>query len=77
MSMRKHKPVPISKMKKRRHEGKMTICQILRNIYAMTNNEEIKMKCRIGTSMAKSMNKRLLYYKETYGEMERKKNESV
>ena len=76
MSIRKHNPVPVSKMRKRRREGKMTICQILRNIYAMTDNEEIKMKCRIGTSMAKSMQNRLIYYKKTYGEIE-KNNESV
>lgn len=36
----------------------------MRDIYAMTDNEEIKIKCRIGMSMAKSMHERLKKYRK-------------
>ena len=75
MSMRRHHPVPVSKMVKTRYAGHHTICQFLRDIYAMTNNEDIKLKCRIGMSMTKSMHEKLKYYKKTYGEIEKKKGE--
>jgi len=64
MGMRKHKPVSIKKIEKTRYKGHHTICQFMRDIYAMTDNEEIKMKCRIGMSMAKSMHERLKKYRK-------------
>jgi hypothetical protein len=64
MPMRKHKPVSIKKIEKTRYQGHHTICQFLRDIYAITKNEEIRMKCRIGMSMAKSMHERLKKYRK-------------
>ena len=60
-------------MTKTRYAGHHTICQFLRDIYTMTNNEEIKMKCRIGMSMTKSMHEKLKYYKKKYGMIEKKR----
>ena len=64
MPMRKHKPVSIRKIEKTRYQGHHTICQFLRDIYSITDNEEIKMKCRVGMSMAKSMHERLKKYRK-------------
>ena len=64
MSMRRHEPVSVSKIEKTRYKGHHTICQFLRDIYSMTDNEEIKMKCRIGLSMTKSMHERLKKYRK-------------
>ena len=72
MSMRRHYPVPVSKMTKERYKGHHTICQFLRDIYALTDDEEIKLKCRIGMSMTKSMHERLKYYNKKYGHLEEK-----
>jgi hypothetical protein len=51
-------------MKKQRYKGHHTICQTLRDIYALTDNEEIKLKTRIAMSMAKSMHNKLKQYKK-------------
>ena len=64
MGMRKHKPVSIKKIENPKHKGHHTICQFLRDIYKLTGNEEIKMKCRVGMSMAKSMHERLKVYRK-------------
>jgi hypothetical protein len=64
MSIRKHKPVSIAKIEKSRYKGHHTICQFLRDIYSLTDNEEIKLKCRIGLSMTKSMHERLKKYRK-------------
>ena len=64
MAMRNHKPVSIAKIEKTRYKGHHTICQFLRDIYAMTDNEDIKLKCRIGMSMTKSMHERLKKYRK-------------
>ncbi len=64
MSIRKHRPVSIRKIENPRYKGHHTICQFLRDIYAMTDNDEIKLKCRIGMSMAKSMHERLKKYRK-------------
>jgi len=64
MKIRMHKPVSIKKIENPRYKGHNTICQYLRDIYAMTNDEEIKMKCRVGMSMAKSMYERLKKYRK-------------
>lgn len=63
MSYLKREPVPESKMKRRRYKGHNTICQTLRDIYALTDNEEIKLKCRIAMAMAKAMQDKLKEYK--------------
>lgn len=64
MSMRRHEPVSIRQIENTRYKGHHTICQFLRDIYSMTDNEEIKMKCRIGMSMTKSMHERLKVYRK-------------
>ena len=64
MGIRRHKPVSIRKIENPRYHGHHTICQFLRDIYKMTNDEEIKLKCRIGMSMAKSMHERLKKYRQ-------------
>jgi len=62
--VRRHKPVSIGKITKKRYQGSNTICQFLRDIYAMTDNPDIQMKCRIGMSMTKSMHNRLKKYRK-------------
>ncbi len=37
----------------------LTLCQILREIYWKTDDPEIKWKCRLGTTMAKAMAKKI------------------
>lgn len=64
MSYPKHQPVPEKTMDISNYEGHHSICQTLRDIYHMTDNEDIKLKCRIAVSMAKSMQKKLKWYKE-------------
>lgn len=64
MAMRKHKPVSIRKIENPRYKGHHTICQFWRDIYALTDDEEIRLKCRIGMSMAKSMHERLKKYRK-------------
>jgi len=64
MAYPKHKPVPERKMHRNSTEGHDTICQYLRDIYNMTNNSEIKMKCRIGMAMTKAMHEKLKEYKK-------------
>lgn len=61
-------PVPESEMgwgttKGLRFKGYHTICQILREIYFMTDNEELKLNCRTALAMAKRMDRKLKWYK--------------
>jgi hypothetical protein len=42
--------------------GRLTCCEILREIYRATDNPEIKMKCRVATTIAKSMAARITKY---------------
>ena len=66
MSYKKRKPVPEKDMFKSRYKGHHTICETLREIYQLSNDENIKLKCRLSMSMAKSMHERLKKYnKET------------
>ena len=57
-------PTSIGVMKKKRYHGHNTICEKLREIYMLTDNDEIKMKCRIAMTMAKNMHNKLKSYKE-------------
>ena len=72
MPYKRHEPCPISEMDRSRWDGHHSICQFLRDIYHMVENngdpEEVKLKVRVCVSMAKSMNKKLQYYKHTYVE---------
>lgn len=67
MSYKRHRPIDIKEMEKDRWHGHHTICQFLRDIYHATDNEDIKLKCRVGMSMAKAMHNRLKWYKQKYG----------
>ena len=67
MPMRRHEPVSEKKMLRKRYDGHHTICQMLRDIYSLTEDEDIKLKCRIAMSMAKSMHEKLKSYRERFG----------
>lgn len=56
-------PVDVGYMLKKRYHGHFTICQKLRDIYLATDNEEIKLNCRIAMAMAKKMHEKLKWYK--------------
>ena len=51
-------------MRTTQFDGNITICQMLRDIYAITKRKRIKEKCRIAMAMAKAMDKRLHAYKK-------------
>jgi hypothetical protein len=57
-------PCPVELMGVRRLFSRDCICATLRNIYEMTDDEEIKFWCRISLTMAKNMTLSLLEYKE-------------
>lgn len=63
MPYKHREPVPESEMQRDRYSGHHTICQTLRDIYAMTEDPEIRLKCRIGVSYAKAMHEKLKWYK--------------
>ena len=64
MSYKRYDPVPEVMMDKTRFEGHHSVCQMLRDIYHLTGNEEVKMKARIAMSMTKKMHNKLKKYKE-------------
>ncbi len=77
-----HEPVDISEMDRSRYQGHHSICQKLRDIFHMTENEEIKIELRICMSMAKSMNSKLQDYKhaeedKTRREVQCQQNQSL
>jgi len=55
--LHKHEPVPREKMEKA--SPQYTICEVLREIYRLTDDEDIRYRCRVATAMAKAMNRRL------------------
>lgn len=61
--MKEREPIDISEMDKKRWEGHHSICQTLRDIYHMTDNEDLRLKCRVAMAMTKAMNKKLKSYK--------------
>lgn len=69
MSYKRRKPVPEKEMDKSRYEGHHTVCQTLRDIYHLTDDEEIKYKCRLGMSMTKAMHKKLKKYKKMFDDL--------
>jgi hypothetical protein len=50
-------------MNKHRWDGHHTVCQTIREIYRMTEDPEIKMKCRLAMAMTKAMHEKLKEYK--------------
>ena len=63
MSYPRVKPIDERKMRRTRYEGHHTICQVLREIYGLSDDEDIKLKARVAMAMAKKMHERLKYYK--------------
>lgn len=47
-----------------------TICQVIRTIYQKSEDEEIKLLCRVATFMAKKMDAKLREYNNLYDENE-------
>lgn len=60
----KVEPTSEAIMRKKRYHGHNTICEKLREIYMLTDSDNIKMKCRIAMTMAKKMHNKLKEYKE-------------
>jgi len=63
MPYKRREPVSEKVMLNERYKGHHTICETLREIWASTDDEEIKYKCRLATAMAKAMQNRLKKYK--------------
>jgi hypothetical protein len=42
---------------------RFTVCEVFRQIYKTTDNEEIKLNCRMGSSIAKLMAAELTFFK--------------
>ena len=63
MPYKRREPVAESVMENTRYEGHHTICQTLRDMYHMTDNADIKLKCRLAMAMAKAMQDKLKWYK--------------
>lgn len=63
-------PVSEDAMLTQRHKDEYTICQTLRDIYALVSDLEIekkldaKLQLRVAMSMAQSMSKKLVKYKQ-------------
>jgi hypothetical protein len=75
MSYKRREPVSEKEMLKDRYEGHHTVCQTLRDIYALTENEDIKYKCRLAMAMCKAMHKRLKKYKKMFDEQNESQKE--
>ena len=63
MPYKRVEPVPEEKMLNERYKNHYTICETLREIYLMTEDEEIRYKCRLAMTMAKKMQDKLKKYK--------------
>lgn len=59
----KVKPVSEGVMLDQTYNGHFSICQKLRDIYILMDNEDIKLDLRIAMAMAKKMNEKLQDYK--------------
>ena len=64
MPYRTHHPVSEWEMDRSRYNGHHTICQQLRDIYHLTDNLDIRMKCRVAMAMSKAMHEKLKEYKK-------------
>ena len=63
MPYKRVEPVSEEKMLNERYKNHHTICETLREIYLMTEDEEIRYKCRLAMAMAKKMQDKLKEYK--------------
>lgn len=64
MSHKRVEPVSEGMMLCDKYPNYHTICQTLRDIYVLTDNEDIKYKCRLAMAMAKKMQDKLKEYRE-------------
>ena len=64
--LKKHGPVSESFMST--EYPKLTICQLLRDTYQLTDSEKIRMNLRVAVSMAKAMGKKLKEYRQDWEE---------
>ena len=64
MPYKRHEPIDEREMDRTRYDGHHSICQTLRDIYHLTEDEEIRLKARIAMSMAKSMQRKLKEYRD-------------
>ncbi len=62
--LRGREPAPEWEMDKRRWEGHHSVCQMIRDIYHMTDSEQMKFRCRVAMAMTKAMNEKLKWYKQ-------------
>jgi len=62
--MSKHEPCSNRIIEQR--SSKNTICNVLRNIYHLSDNAEVKLQARIAVTMAKKMDKKLREYKSNW-----------
>lgn len=81
MPYKRRNPVDVSEMELSRYQGHHSICQKLRDLFHMTENEEIKLELRVCMAMAKAMNQKLQDYKhkeeeETRREAQCQQNQS-
>lgn len=58
------RPASEKEMAFTRYAGHHTICQTLREIWAATEDEGIRLKCRLAVSMAKAMHEKLKTYSQ-------------
>jgi hypothetical protein len=61
-------PVPIRQMERHFYDGFNTICQVLRDIYHMTDDENIRLELRVAMAMAKKMENHIREYKDAVQE---------
>lgn len=64
MGYPKIEPVDVNRMRRQKYKGHNTICQELRDIFALSTDETVRYKCRLAMAMAKKMHERLKYYKQ-------------
>lgn len=51
------------------HNPRFTLCEVLREIYSTTEQENIKLLSRVAMNMAKRMNSKLMEYNPKWQEM--------
>lgn len=64
--LKKYDPCPVEWMNAK--NPRFTLCEVIREIYHITDDAKIKMLCRIATNMAKSMNHKLMEYNTKWQE---------
>lgn len=54
-------------MDRRIYDGENTVCQTLRDMYHLTEDQGIRLKCRVAMSMAKAMCRKMMEYRDEFG----------